>query len=193
MFNFGLCSNPDYKPNHIVTLPFYKYIPVISDIANYLGVISSDYQTIKKTLQKGDSVSLMLGGVREMNLTEPNKITVYVKQRKGIFKMAAEIGVPLVPVITYGENELFPRTDNTIITSFNDWLHSYLRLSIPVPSWRSLLNWFEISYKPLKPIKTYVGGPITHTDPDILKENYIKALHDLFDKTSPPDYKLEII
>ena len=83
MFNFGLCSNPDYKPNHIVTLPFYKYIPVISDIANYLGVISSDYQTIKKTLQKGDSVSLMLGGVCEMNLTEPNKLTVYVKQRKG--------------------------------------------------------------------------------------------------------------
>jgi len=193
MFNFGVCSHPNYRSNHIVTLPFYQYIPVISDVAKYLGVISSDYQTIKKTLQKGESVSLMLGGVREMNLTQTNKMTIYVKQRKGIFKMAAESGIPLVPVITYGENELFPRAESAIITSINEWLHSTFRLSIPVPSWKSLINWFEISYKPLKPVKTYIGGPITHSDPDILKEKYILALRELFDKTSPPDYILEII
>jgi 2-acylglycerol O-acyltransferase 1 len=166
---------------------------VISDIARYAGVISSDYGTIKKTVERGESVSVMLGGVREMNLADPRKMVLYVKKRRGIFKIAAETGTPLVPVITYGENELFPRSDNWAIEQMNVWLHSSFGLSIPVPSWTSLIHWFEISYRPLKPIPTYVGSPITDKDPELLKEKYINAVQTLFSNTSPPDYSLDII
>jgi len=194
LFNsLRVCSHPAYRPNHAVGLPFYQYIPIVSDIARYAGVISSDYGTIKKTVERGESVSIMLGGVREMNLADPHKMVLYIKKRTGIFKIAAETGVPLVPVITYGENELFPRSDNAIITASNEWLHSVCGLSLPVPSWSSLLHWFELSYRPLKPIRTYIGDPVSDKDPEMLKEKYMKAVQTLFDTTSPPDYSLEII
>ncbi len=188
-----MCSHANYRPNHLVALPFYKYIPVVSDISHYLGLIASDYGTIKKTLQKNESVSVMLGGVREMNLADPSKMTLYIKKRTGIFKIAAETGVPIVPIITYGENELFPRSDDWFIEGVNAWLHSYLGLSLPIPSWTSLLHWFELSYRPLKPITTYVGEPIADNNPEALKLKYITAIQTLFDKTSPPDYSLDII
>jgi 1-acyl-sn-glycerol-3-phosphate acyltransferase len=176
-----------------VSLPFYHYIPLVGDIGRYVGAIPSDYGSIKKTLLKNESVSVMLGGVREMNLADPRKMVLYVRKRKGIFKIAAETGVPLVPVITYGENELFPRSNNWMIEQMNVWLHSSFGLSIPVPSWTSLLHWFEVSYRPLKPIPTHVGAPVTDKDPDVLKEKYIAAVQTLFNKTSPPDYSLDII
>lgn len=193
LHNLRICTHPNYRPNHLVTVPLYQYIPVVSDVANYLGIISSDYGSIKKTLQRGESVSLMLGGVREMNLIQERKMVLYIKNRTGIFKIAAETGVPLVPIITYGENELFPRSDNWAISAMNEWLHTYFGLSIAVPSWTSLLNWFELSYRPLKPITTYVGEPIIDNNPDNLKQKYITAVQTLFDKTSPPDYYLDII
>jgi len=194
LFNsLRVCRHPNYKANHAVALSMFHYIPVISDIARYAGIISSDYGTIKKTLMKNESVSVMLGGVREMNLADPRKMVLYVKKRTGIFKIAAETGTPLVPVITYGENELFPRSDNWMVSSINGWLHSTFGLSVPVPSWTSLLHWFEVSYRPLKPIPTYVGTPVTDKDPELLKEKYIAAVQTLFSNTSPPDYSLDII
>uniref|UniRef100_A0A6C0CJ90 diacylglycerol O-acyltransferase n=1 Tax=viral metagenome TaxID=1070528 RepID=A0A6C0CJ90_9ZZZZ len=194
LFNsLRVCRHPNYKANHAVALSMFHYIPVISDIARYAGIISSDYGTIKKTLLKNESVSVMLGGVREMNLADPRKMVLYVKKRTGIFKIAAETGTPLVPVITYGENELFPRSDNWFVEQMNVWLHSSFGLSVPVPSWTSLLHWFEVSYRSLKPIPTYVGSPITDKDPDLLKEKYIAAVQTLFSNTSPPDYSLDII
>lgn len=194
LFNsLRVCRHPNYKPNHVVSLPFYHYIPLVGDIGRYVGAIPSDYGSIKKTVEKGESVSVMLGGVREMNLADPRKMVLYIKKRSGIFKIAAETGTPLVPVITYGENELFPRSDNWVVNQMNAWLHSTFGLSVPVPSWTSLLHWFEVSYRPLKPIPTYVGHPVTEKDPELLKEKYIAAVQTLFDKTSPPDYSLEII
>lgn len=194
LFNsLRVCRHPNYKPNHTIALSLFHYIPFINDIARYAGVISSDYGTIKKTLLKNESVSVMLGGVREMNLADPRKMVLYIKKRSGIFKIAAETGTPLVPVITYGENELFPRSDNWVIEQMNVWLHSSFGLSVPVPSLTSLLHWFELSYRPLKPIPTYVGSPITDKDPELLKEKYINAVQTLFSNTSPPDYSLDII
>ena len=194
LFNsLRVCRHPNYKPNHVVSLPFYHYIPLVGDIGRYVGAIPSDYGSIKKTVGKGESVSVMLGGVREMNLADPRKMVLYIKKRSGIFKIAAETGTPLVPVITYGENELFPRSDNWVVNQMNAWLHSTFGLSVPVPSWTSLLHWFEVSYRPLKPIPTYVGHPVIEKDPELLKEKYIAAVQTLFDKTSPPDYSLEII
>ena len=194
LFNsLRVCRHPNYTPNHAVALSFFHYIPVISDIARYVGAISSDYATIKKTVEKGESVSVMLGGVREMNLADPHKMVLYIKKRSGIFRIAAETGTPLVPVITYGENELFPRSDSWVVDHINSWLHTTFGMSIPVPSWTSLLHWFEVSYRPLKPIPTYVGTPVSDKDPELLKEKYIAAVQTLFSNTSPPDYSLDII
>ena len=194
MFNGGLCTHPNYRPNHAVTLPFYHYFPVVGDIFRYLGSIPSDSGSITKTLRKGESVSVMLGGVREMMDARGTHMKLYIRKRTGIFRIALETGTPLVPVLTYGENEAFPRSDTLWATTFNQTLHTYAGMAIGIPTWKALQNWFELSYKPLKPIMTHVGSPILPTsDISSLRNAYIKAVEDLFKKTAPPGYTLEIV
>jgi hypothetical protein len=194
-YNIGVCKHPHYKSNHAVTLPIYHFIPVVSDIARYLDIIPSDSYTIKKTLEKGDSVSVMLGGVREMLTADDSKhMKLYIRKRTGIFRIALETKKPLVPVLSFGENEIFPRSEQWWATWINSTLHSYMGLGVAIPTWKALQNWFELSYKPLKPIVTHVGSPIPATgDIDSLRNDYIKAVEDLFKKTAPEGYTLEIV
>jgi hypothetical protein len=194
MFNGGLCKHSNYRANHAVTIPFYHYIPVIGDIVRYLGSIPSDSGSITKTLGRGESVSVMLGGVREMMVADGKHIKLFVRNRTGIFRIALETATPLVPVLTYGENEMFPRSTEWWATSLNEVLHSYVGMGIGIPSWKALQNWFDLSYRPLKPIMTHVGSPIRATgDITTLRNTYIKAVETLFKKTAPPGYTLEIV
>jgi 2-acylglycerol O-acyltransferase 2 len=194
LFNGGLCKHPNYRANHAVTLPFYHYFPVIGDIMRYLGSIPSDSGSITKTLQKGESVSVMLGGVREMLTAEGKHMKLYIRNRTGIFRIALDTGTPLVPVLTYGENELFPRSNEWWATDLNNLLHSYAGMAVGIPTWKALQNWLELSYRPLKPIVTHVGSPIPATgDIPTLRNTYIKAVEDLFKKTAPAGYTLEIV
>ena len=194
MFNGGLCKHPNYRPNHAVTLPFYHYFPVIGDIMRYLGSIPSDSGSITKTLRKGESVSVMLGGVREMLDAQGTHMKLYVRKRSGIFRIALESGKPLIPVLTYGENEAFPRSNEWWATTFNHYLHEYAGMAVGIPTWKALQNWFELSYKPLKPIVTHVGSPVPATgDIASLRNDYIKAVEALFKKTAPAGYTLEIV
>lgn len=194
MFNIGLCKHPNYRANRAVTLPFYHYFPVIGDIIRHLGSIPSDSNSITKTLQKGESVSVMLGGVREMLTAEGKHIKLYIRNRTGIFRIALDTKTPLVPVLTYGENEVFPRSNEWWATELNKLLHSYVGMAVGIPTWKALQNWFELSYKPLKPIVTHVGSPIPATgDVPALRNTYIKAVEALFKKTAPAGYTLEIV
>jgi hypothetical protein len=194
MFNGGLCKHPSYRANHAVTLPFYHYFPVIGDIIRHLGSIPSDSHSIEKTLRKGESVSVMLGGVREMMEAEGKHIKLFIRKRTGIFRIALDTGTPLVPVLTYGENEMFPRSNEWWATELNKTLHAYLGMGIGIPALKALQNWLELSYRPLKPIMTHVGSPIPAVgDIAALRTAYIKAVEDLFKKTAPDGYTLEIM
>ena len=194
LFNGGLCKHPNYRANHAVTLPFYHYFPVIGDIMRHLGSIPSDSGSITKTLQKGESVSVMLGGVREMLTAEGKHMKLYIRNRTGIFRIALETGTPLVPVLTYGENELFPRSNEWWATDLNNLLHSYAGMAVGIPTWKALQNWLELSYRPLKPIVTHVGSPIPASgDIPTLRNTYIKSVEDLFKTTAPAGYTLEIV
>ena len=136
----------------------------------------------------------MLGGVREMLDAQGTHMKLYVHKRSGIFRIALESGKPLIPVLTYGENEAFPRSDALWATTFNHYLHEYAGMAVGIPTWKALQNWFELSYKPLKPIVTHVGSPIPAVgDIASLRNTYIKAVEALFKKTAPAGYTLEIV
>jgi len=136
----------------------------------------------------------MLGGVREMLTAEGKHMKLYIRKRTGIFRIALDTKTPLVPVLTYGENEVFPRSNEWWATELNKLLHSYTGMAIGIPTWKTLQNWFELSYRPLKPIVTHVGSPISATgDIPALRNTYIKAVEELFKKTAPAGYTLEIV
>lgn len=196
MFNsLEIAKHEKYIPNKVASLSFLHYIPVLHDIASYFNNIPSDYQSIKKELESGHSVSLMLGGVREMMHIENQKIKLYVKNRQGLFKLALETGKPIVPILTYGENELFQPVKNWFTDTMNTFLHSWFRVNIPIVTWASLYKWYQLSYKPLDVIHSYTGRPIYPRKDDTIetiRTRYIHSIKNLFRKTAPINYRLYI-
>jgi 1-acyl-sn-glycerol-3-phosphate acyltransferase len=196
MFNsLKLARHDMYTPNNIVSLSLFHYIPVVNDIASYFNNIPSDYQSIKQTIHSGHSVSIMLGGVREMMDTEPRKIKLHVKKRSGLFKISLETRKPIIPVLTYGENELFEPAKNYYTESLNDFLYTHFGISIPFVTLHSLYKWYQLSYKPIDEIHSYVGNPITPRKDDTietLRNRYIESVKKLFRKTAPLNYTLHI-
>jgi Diacylglycerol acyltransferase len=198
-YNSGLLTSNGYHRNHGVLISFWHYIPILGDFARHMKSIPSDASSIRKALNARESVSVMLGGVRDMLDSRPYVITV--PKRNGIYRIALETGTPLIPVLTYGENERFPRGDHWVFDRINNWLYSNFRVGIPFPSWTALQNWSELSYKSIKPIHSYTGAPIkvakieTPTDADIdaLRKQYIEGVRVLFKETAPPEYSLEIL
>lgn len=177
----------------IATHSLFHMIPVVRDMFRYANAISADYATIKQTLAT-QSVIVMPGGVREI-VEEPSPHVIYVglNKRTGVFRLALETGVPLVPVISYGENVLFPSIRNP----FNKWLYDHFRIALPLTSATALSNWVRMYAGPLDPICTHIGEPVLTekvepTDQKIseLKERYIKQFVELFERTHPPGYSL---
>lgn len=203
LFNTNMCTANGYTANSLVTLPLYFYIPVAGDFLRYVGAISSEYTSMRKAILGGRSISVMLGGVREMITTpsESNVIRLAVSKRTGVFRMALQTGAPLVPVLTYGENDRFPKGDHWLFDTINGWLYEHFRVGIPFPSGMAIQNWSELSYKSLKPIHSYSGKPIqtekiedpSSADIDALRKRYVDSVNALFKETAPPEYSLEIL
>jgi hypothetical protein len=177
-----------------------QYFPIFRDILRQIHCISSDYHEIRKTLET-ESITVVLGGVNEMRRVKPKHLELVVKKRKGIFKLALETGTPIVPVLTYGENEIFPEMKHDILCWINDMLYEYLRIAIPFPSYTSVRNWASLTTKPLDPIHTYTGKPIyvkkieqpTEKHIRALRNVYIKRLEELFAETNSGEFSLSVV
>lgn len=190
-------TNNDYVPTKLVSLDFYHRIPFLRDIMRKAHVTSSNYENIKNVLET-ESISIMLGGVKELLNSDPNTLYIVIKDRKGIFKIALETGSPLVPVITYGENRLFQPTKNYFFDTLNRYLYSIFRTGVPVPTIDSLKNWVLLYKQPLDAVHTHIGKPLdvkkiespTSKDIENLKQKYIAEVRDLFKKTNPGNYDL---
>lgn len=200
IYNAFRIPHTNYSPTKLVSLNFYHTIPILRDIMRIAHVTSSDYENIKNTLQT-ESISIMLGGVKELLNSDENKIYLVIKDRKGIFKLALESGSPIVPVITYGENKLFKPIHNSVIDTINSYLYSLFRIGVPIPTLDSLKNWCLLYKGPLEPIHTYIGSSIdvkkiehpTDSDIQTLKSKYITEIQTLFTKTNPGNYQLIIL
>jgi Diacylglycerol acyltransferase len=187
-------------PSKIVTHTMVKYVPIFSDLLRQIHCIFSDFEEIKKTLQN-ESITIVIGGVDEMRRLKHKVIELVIKRRKGIFKLALETGTPIVPVLTYGEVELFPETDDKFLAYLNKYLFDKFRISLPFPSYESLKNWANLAIRPLDPIFTYTGKPIyvkkienpTQKHITALRNVYIKQVRELFTETNPGDFTLKIV
>lgn len=193
-------TSSEYKPTKGVVHYGYFMLPFIRDIIPLLNAIPSDEYSIRDTL-KSESISITLGGVDEMSRGSSRHLQLVIRKRRGIFKIALEMGIPLVPVLTYGEQEVFPESHLEILKVYNDFLYHYFRFKLPFPTIESILNWSRLSQTPLEPIRTYTGKPVltkkilnpTEKQVKKLREVYIQRVRNLFNETRPLGYTMEII
>lgn len=176
------------------------WLPFGKELLEHFHFVPSHYASMKKVLEGGEGLSVTLGGVREILYSKPGKMKLNIGKRQGIFKMALETGTPLVPVLVYGENELY----ETLHTPWLDWIQEKLvpyALFLPIPTLTSCFNWLNLANNPLHtPVRTVVGAAIpvekkeAVSEGDILKlrEEYFDQLRKLYEQTHPSWYSKEL-
>ena len=162
---------------------FFK-IPGVRELMEAHGAIEATEAEIEAALRSGDSVILMPGGVQEIG-TE--RLTVVIRKRRGYLRIAQRVGCPIVPVLTFGEAELFQPMSGL------EWFHRYCKawfgLAVPIPSLASFFRWFGLFEKGLEPVETWIGPAIRMPT----QKKVIKGIEALFEEGRRPGDTLTIV
>lgn len=184
-------------------ISWLRLFPFGPELLEIIHCVPSRYKEMKSVLEGGESLSVTLGGVREILYTEPGKLRLSIARKEGIFRMAIETGTPLVPCLTYGENEIFEFSKMYGLEVINKFLSNW-GVCIPLPTWESCKRWKHFLLHGSKtPIRTVIGPVVDVGSARIatpreiveLREKYFAALQDLYTKTRPNSYAhtLEIV
>jgi hypothetical protein len=139
----------------------FFHIPILRELFQKNRCIEATEEEIQQCLKEGKSVALLVGGIEELSLTQPGTMKLILKKRQGYARIALNSKVPLVPVISPSENELFPAITNPVWKWIQEKLYSSFRIALPLPSIDSLWSWITIAYKPFStPLQTYILNPV---------------------------------
>ena len=183
----GKGTNSQQMP--LATLSILFRLPFLRDILVWFGFMDNTYKSLKKKIEDNKAVSLVVGGVEEMFYQEPKKMLLVLNNRKGYLKLALETKKPLVPVLTFGENELY-KASPMLNTDFNKFCKKNLGIVFPFITWESFMQWKKLAQEPLETVNTYVGEPILPQENETLESlssRYKEALQDLFEKHRPDE------
>ena len=180
------------RPIHVAVHSIFFKIPFVKELMESYGAIEATEDEIRRVLQSGDSVALLTGGVEELNKTESGKMKIVLKKRKGFLRIARDLDVPLIPVLTFGENELFPPIRGYWVEKFQDYLKKWFGIAVPIPTWQSLENWFSLLKGPLEQkVVTWVGEPVMNSkkeNVEHIREKILHAMLGLYKEGRPETY-----
>eukprot|EP01134_Creolimax_fragrantissima_P003176 CFRG3176T1 len=172
-------------------IPFYRdYIMALgfadvgrTSINNHLGPKSPD----------GTSCLIVVGGAAEALDAVPDTMDLTLLKRKGFVKMAIKNGAPLVPVLGFGENNLWNQVPNPRGSDLRERQNSIMKLlgiSTPMLFGRGVFQ-YKYGIVPYRhPIHVVVGQPIdvtqnanpTDEEVDAYQQSYLNELQSLYDE-----------
>merc|ERR1719330_2211664 len=112
-----------------------------------------------KLMGRGHSVAIAPGGAKESLECMPGTMRLILAKRMGFVKVALQTGAALVPVISFGENELYSTVQfeaGTWGRSLQQALQKRMGFALPLFSG---LRWAPLLPKRL-PVSTVVGPPV---------------------------------
>ncbi|XP_052049262.1 2-acylglycerol O-acyltransferase 1 [Apodemus sylvaticus] len=160
------------------------------------GPVSVSKKSVSHVLSKdgGGNISIIvLGGAKEVLESHPGKFTLCLRERKGFVKLALTHGASLVPVFSFGENELYKQVYNpkgSWLRTVQDAIQSLTGIGLPLIYARGLFQ-YSFGLMPYrKLIYTVVGRPIpvqqtlhpTRNQIEELHQTYIEELRKLFNE-----------
>ncbi|XP_044258763.1 2-acylglycerol O-acyltransferase 1-like isoform X2 [Tribolium madens] len=139
-------------PNFVVkvaTLHFNFYLPFVRELYLSMGCVSCSVRSIDWVLsrpQGGQVVLLWPGGAEEALESKPGRYKLVVMKRKGFVKIAMKNGSPLVPVITFGETDLFEQIDIMCLRKIQDFIKTWTGIALVltrgfIPRRKRLVTW----------------------------------------------------
>jgi len=181
---------------HVCTLASNFMIPFRREYIMALGIIDASRESIEYVLTRpepGNAVMLVVGGAQEALDAKPGNYNLVLGHRRGFVKLAMRQGADLVPVFSFGENDLFLQVDNpegSKLRKFQQGFKQTFGFSPPLFHGRGIFN-YNLGLMPFrKPMHAVVGKPIrvekieNPTDEQLqeMHQKYIDALIALFEE-----------
>ncbi|KAH7417127.1 diacylglycerol O-acyltransferase-like protein 2B [Cadophora sp. MPI-SDFR-AT-0126] len=157
--------------NTLLTLDSNFRIPIYRDYALAMGIASVSRESCENLLSKGGAnkegmgrgITIVIGGARESLDAQPHQLRLVLKRRKGFVKMAIRTGADLVPVLAFGENDLYDQLQpdsHPKIHKFQLLVKKLLGFTIPLFHARGIFN-YDVGLMPYRrPLNIVVGRPI---------------------------------
>ncbi|XP_038675062.1 2-acylglycerol O-acyltransferase 2 [Scyliorhinus canicula] len=181
---------------HLLMLPLWFRVPFFRDYIMSAGLVPSARESAKYLLSRaegGNVAVIAIGGAPEALDARPGALTLLLKNRKGFVKLALQFGTSLVPVFSFGENEVFDQVKNpkgSFLRKVQERLQKVMGISLPLFHARGIFQYSFglIPYR--KPIHTVVGKPIeveknenpSQEEIDKLHQKYTEELTKLFEE-----------
>ncbi|KAM7183537.1 Diacylglycerol acyltransferase domain containing protein [Naviculisporaceae sp. PSN 640] len=190
--------------NSLLTLDSNFRIPIYREYILSLGIRSVSKESILNTLTQGGpnnegmgrAVTIVIGGARESLEAQPGTMHLVLAERKGFIKLAIRTGADLVPVLAFGENDLYdqvsPKTHPNL-RRLQMYALRTLKFTLPFLHGRGIFN-YDVGLMPYRrPLNIVVGKPIkvaqakegTFVDSaevDRLHGLYVKELTKMWDR-----------
>lgn len=157
--------------NTLLTLDSNFRIPLYRDYALAMGLASVSRESIENLLSKGGhngqgsgrAVTIVVGGARESLDAQPHQLRLVLNSRKGFVKLAIRQGADLVPVLAFGENELYDQVDSEehpYIHKFQLLVKKFMGFTVPLFHARGIFN-YDVGLMPYRrSMNIVVGKPI---------------------------------
>lgn len=99
---------PFYRDLLCVGWGRYKLCWLTHDSSLLCGICSVSYRSCSSILRKGpgNSLTIVVGGAAESLFARPGTADLTLKKRLGFIKLAIKHGADLVPVFSFGENDV---------------------------------------------------------------------------------------
>ncbi|XP_069920804.1 2-acylglycerol O-acyltransferase 3-like [Oryctolagus cuniculus] len=181
----------------LATLAGLFYLPVFRDYVMAGGLRPVSRHSLDFVLsqpQRGKAVVIVIGGAQESLYSSPGRNCLALKRHKGFVRLALRHGASLVPVYSFGENDIF----KTMNFSKGSWQYLCQVTCKKFAGFSPCIFWGRGLFSPNSwgllplpvPITTVVGGPIpvpqcsspSQEQVDHYHRLYMDALERLFEE-----------
>ena len=177
--------------NTLLTLDSNFRIPLYRDYALRLGLASVSRESCENLLSRGGpnkegmgrAITIVVGGARESLDAQPDSLRLVLRRRLGFVKLAIRAGADLVPVLAFGENELYEQFDPSLhprVHRFQLLVKKLLGFTIPLFHARGVFN-YDVGLMPYRrPLNIVVGKPIRVMQQAKPNQEYVKEIHERY-------------
>lgn len=174
--------------NTLLTLDSNFRIPLYRDYAIRLGLGSVSRESCENLLSKGGpnsegmgrAITIVIGGARESLDAEPGRLRLVLARRKGFVKMAVRTGADLVPVLCFGENELYEQLnpqEHPRVHRFQLLVKKLMGFTVPLFHARGVFN-YDVGMMPYRrPLNVVVGRPVQVVQDAKPDQAYVDEVH----------------
>lgn len=185
--------------NALLTLDSNFILPLYREYVFSMGLASVSKKSIVNILSRGGrngegmgrAVTIVVGGAREALDAHPGVLRLIV--RKGFIKVALQTGADLVPVVGFGENDLYEQLDPHTHPALHKLQRMFLKTvkwTVPLLHGRGIFN-YDVGLMPYRsPVNIVVGKAIPvmqvnnpdNAAIDKLHKRYVEELQKIWDR-----------